>query len=259
MQTGAITNYIDVAQLTLYAFWIFFACLIYYLRTEDKREGYPLVSERSPNVRVEGFPPMPKPKLFLLPHGGTRMAPRVEAPEIVTGARPIGGWPGAPLQPTGNPMVDGVGAAAYAKRPDVPDHTFDTGAPKIVPLRAAPVFSLAAEDPDPRGMKAVGADGKVAGIISDVWVDQSEFIIRYLEVEIPSVEGGFRVLVPMNAAKIDGGQRRVTVRSILADQFAAVPKIKTPNQITMLEEDMIMAYYGGGELYATAARLGPLL
>ena len=25
MNTGAITGYIDVAQLTLYAFWIFFA------------------------------------------------------------------------------------------------------------------------------------------------------------------------------------------------------------------------------------------
>ena len=29
MQTGAITSYIDVAQLALYAFWIFFAGLIF--------------------------------------------------------------------------------------------------------------------------------------------------------------------------------------------------------------------------------------
>ena len=29
MHTGAITNYIDVAQLALYAFWIFFAGLVY--------------------------------------------------------------------------------------------------------------------------------------------------------------------------------------------------------------------------------------
>ena len=39
MQDGA---YLDVAQVTLYVFWIFFGCLIYYLRREDKREGYPL-------------------------------------------------------------------------------------------------------------------------------------------------------------------------------------------------------------------------
>ena len=45
MQTGAITGYIDVAQLVLYAFWLFFIGLIIYLRREDKREGYPLWSE----------------------------------------------------------------------------------------------------------------------------------------------------------------------------------------------------------------------
>ena len=31
MGTGAITQNIDIAQLVLYAFWIFFAGLIYYL------------------------------------------------------------------------------------------------------------------------------------------------------------------------------------------------------------------------------------
>jgi uncharacterized protein with PQ loop repeat len=31
MQTGAITQYVDVAQLVLYMFWIFFFGLIYYL------------------------------------------------------------------------------------------------------------------------------------------------------------------------------------------------------------------------------------
>ena len=44
MQTS-FTSYIDVAQVVLYGFWIFFAALIFYLRTEDKREGYPLQFE----------------------------------------------------------------------------------------------------------------------------------------------------------------------------------------------------------------------
>ena len=56
MGTGAITSYIDVAQVALYSFWVFFAGLIYYLRREDKREGYPLVSDRSDQIRVTGFP-----------------------------------------------------------------------------------------------------------------------------------------------------------------------------------------------------------
>ncbi|MFZ9154247.1 MAG: photosynthetic reaction center subunit H, partial [Burkholderiaceae bacterium] len=41
MGTGAITQYVDVAQLALYAFWVFFAILIYYLTIESKREGFP--------------------------------------------------------------------------------------------------------------------------------------------------------------------------------------------------------------------------
>jgi photosynthetic reaction center H subunit len=45
MGTGAITQYIDVAQLVLYLFWIFFAGLIYYLRRENQREGYPMETD----------------------------------------------------------------------------------------------------------------------------------------------------------------------------------------------------------------------
>lgn len=64
-----ITEYIDVAQLVLYAFWVFFFGLIYWLRKEDKREGYPLESDRR-NVMVQGWPPMPAPKRRLRAEGG---------------------------------------------------------------------------------------------------------------------------------------------------------------------------------------------
>ena len=39
MGTGAITQYVDVAQIVLYMFWLFFAGLIYYLLRENHREG----------------------------------------------------------------------------------------------------------------------------------------------------------------------------------------------------------------------------
>ncbi len=42
MGTGAITGYIDVAQIVLYIFWVFFFGLVYYLQMESKREGFPL-------------------------------------------------------------------------------------------------------------------------------------------------------------------------------------------------------------------------
>ena len=61
MGTGAITQYVDVAQIVLYMFWIFFAGLIYYLVRENHREGYPLDSERGV---IEGWPPTPSPTRF---------------------------------------------------------------------------------------------------------------------------------------------------------------------------------------------------
>ncbi len=56
--------YIDGAAIALYAFWLFFAGLIYYLRREDKREGYPLDSPQGPR---EGWPKMPRTKKFYRP------------------------------------------------------------------------------------------------------------------------------------------------------------------------------------------------
>lgn len=258
MQTGAITNYIDVAQLMLYAFWIFFAGLVIYLRREDKREGYPLESDRSGRIRVQGFPAMPRPKHFMLAHGGTASAPSEKRDTRSIAAKPIGAWLGAPLAPTGNPMLDGVGPASYAERADVPDLTVD-GQVKIVPLRAAPGFHLEKRDPDPRGMAVIGGDGAVGGTISDVWVDRSETLLRYFEVEVNTTNGARRVLVPTTFTKVNRRRRQVKVKSIFGRHFAQVPALRNPDQVTLLEEDRIAAYYAGGTLYAAPSRLGPIL
>ena len=59
--SAAFTQYVDVAQVVLYVFWAFLAGIILYLHVEDKREGYPLESERSPNITAgRRFPP-PRP------------------------------------------------------------------------------------------------------------------------------------------------------------------------------------------------------
>jgi photosynthetic reaction center H subunit len=257
--TGAITGYIDVAQLTLYAFWIFFAGLIFYLRREDKREGYPLKSDRSEHVSVQGFPPLPTPKTFLLHNGGTVQAPRGELPEAVL-ARPAEPWPGAPLIPTGNPMIDGVGPCAYADRSDVPEMMFENEhETRIVPLRQAPEYFFALEDPEPIGMEVFGLDRARAGVVTDGWIDRSEMLLRYLEVAVDTTAGLRSVLLPMNLTKVNRKARRILVRSITAAQFATVPGLRNPDQVTALEEDKIMAYYGGGNLYATPRRQEPLL
>jgi len=258
MHTGAITSYIDVAQLALYAFWIFFAGLVFYLRREDKREGYPLESEGPSRGIVQGFPPMPRPKTFLLQHGGVRVVPDPSRTEPPLAAVPIGRWPGSPLEPTGDPMKDGVGPASYANRADTPDLTVE-GHARIVPMRVAKEFSVAASDPDPRGMTVKAIQGETAGVVRDIWIDRSESVIRYLEVELATASGARNVMLPINFTRIDGGRRRIRVKAIRAEQFAFVPALKNPDSITLREEDQIMGYFGGGHLYATESRLGPLL
>jgi photosynthetic reaction center H subunit len=258
MQAGAITATFDVAQLTLYVFWGFFFLLVLYLHRENKREGYPLITNRGPRVTVEGFPPVPSPKVFHLHDGTVRYAPREEAPIEVNGI-PANSFPGAPLDPTGNPMLSGMGPGAWAERPDVPDMSFDDQLPKIVPLRTAGDFFLAWEDPDPRGMMVVGNDGVVAGTISDAWIDRSEVVIRYLEIKLEASLGAHSVLVPVNFVDIKRRQGVVKVGHILGAQFADVPMLKNPDVVTFLEEEKICAYYGAGQLYSTPDSAKPLI
>jgi photosynthetic reaction center H subunit len=248
-------SYIDLAQIVLYCFWIFFAGLVVYLLRENKREGYPLISpdRRNSRVVVRGWPDLPEPKTFKLRSGAEVTVPRREVAWELK-AVPAAPAPGSPLDPTGNPMLDGIGPAAYALRADVPDTTRE-GDPKIVPLRVAADHHLDDRDPDPRGLLVIGADGEVGGTVCDAWVDRSEALIRYLEVELDGESR--RVLLPINFTIID--RRAVRVRAILGHQFKDVPVLRHPDQVTLLEEDRICGYYGGGTLYATPARLEPLL
>jgi photosynthetic reaction center H subunit len=177
------TQYIDLAQVILYLFIAFFLGLVYYLHQENKREGYPLESERSAHIAVQGFPAVPAAKTYLLADGSKVFAPRVNPQD----ERPVNGSPiakflGAPIAPNGNPMTAGVGPGAYAERLDIPDATIH-GTPKLVPLRKATGFYLDHSDPNPVGMSVVGNDGQLGGVVRDAWVDVAEYIIRYYEVE----------------------------------------------------------------------------
>jgi photosynthetic reaction center H subunit len=258
MGKGAITGYIDVAQIVLYMFWIFFAGLIYYLQRESKREGFPL-ENHLPNGRSftsPGLIGMPSPKTFKLPHGGEVSVPNNKVSPQPLMAQPLYGVNGSPLVPTGNPMLDGVGPGSYADRRDESELATD-GKPVIAPLRAAPGMGVSGNDADPRGMTVYGADGVAAGTVRDVWVDRAEFMFRYLEVSLPTATALGSVLLPVNFSRI--GRDGVDVQAILGAQFAAVPRTRQPDSVTLLEEEKICAYFGAGTLYATPSRQEPLI
>jgi photosynthetic reaction center H subunit len=124
-------------------------------------------------------------------------------------------------------------------------------------MRVATDFSVATEDMDPRGVPVLGADGVTGGYVADLWVDRSEPIIRFYEVEVPSA-GGRRVLLPSGLARVNKTMRRIEVATILGRHFAGVPGLANPDQVTLAEEDRIYGYYGGGSLYADPERAEPL-
>ncbi len=257
MGTGAFTGYIDTAQIALYIFWVFFFGLIFYLRREDRREGYPLEKDTDGQLETVGALWMAEPKTFRLADGSEVQAPndkRDSTRELR--ARRLAVWPGAPIEPTGNPMLDGVGPGGYALRADHPEMTHE-GEPKIVPARLLPAFSVAPEDPDPRGMDVVGADGAVGGTVSEIWIDRAEHLIRYLEVDVPITDGMRKVLLPVTFTVTNRRKQQIAVNAILGSQFADVPMLANSDQVTMLEEEKICAYYGAGQLYATPQRVDP--
>jgi photosynthetic reaction center H subunit len=253
MQFGAITGYIDLAQIILYIFWLFFFGLIYYLIRESHREGYPMQTDGL-SLEVQGWP-VPKPKVFKTVHGDVTV-PDLKRGEPDYQAADTYASPGSPIEPKGNPLLAGVGPGAWSNRADVPDRMM-SGAPSIVPLRVATDFNVSPNDSDPRGLPVIGGDNLPGGKVVDIWVDQAEVLFRFLEVETPTANGPRRVLLPIPFARI--GSTSVKVNSIFASQFAGVPGLKNPDQVTMFEEEKITGYYGAGTLYAEPQRGEPII
>jgi photosynthetic reaction center H subunit len=252
-----LTPGIDVALLVFYAFVLFFILLVFYLRREDRREGYPLEHEFTGRLESEGGPFLTAlPKTFKLSFGrGTVTTPTQGREPVEIAARFTDRFPGAPYAPTGNPLVDGIGPASYANRAKHPDIDME-GHPRIVPMGSALDYTIERRDPDPRGMPVLGCDGVLAGTVSELWIDRADRLIRYLAVDLTA---GGTVLVPMMMANVQGGHRRVLCDAVTAAQFADAPRIEATDRITLYEEDRILGYFGGGYLYATPDRQEPLL
>lgn len=172
--------------------------------------------------------------------------------------RPSASHPGAAVEPTGDPMKDGVGAAAWADRADRPDLTLE-GEPKIQPMSLLTGWEFHPRDPNPLGAPVIAADGATAGTVDDAWVDRSEPAIRYLSVKLAA--GGGSVLLPMGYAKVKKsleGAVSIHVKALMASHFADVPRPRAADRITLLEEDKVVAWYAGGYRYAHPSRLDPL-
>ena len=248
MVGGTFFGNVDLASVSIWLFWLFFAGLIFYLQTENMREGYPLEDENGDPSANQGPFPLPKDKTFTLPNGQGELT----VPSGARGDRDdlalehIPGAAGNPFMPTGDPMVDGVGPASWAPRHDVPELD-GHGHPKIVPMAGLEDFFVSAGR-DPRGLPVLSRDDQVVGTVTDMWVDPAEHEVRYLEYELEEEYGQGTRLVPITMARIK--PKWVMVRSLNRCHFAGTPQIATPGQITKLEDEKICGWYAGGTLYS---------
>lgn len=244
----------DLASLSIWLFWGFFALLIFYLQTENMREGYPLETEDGRAAPNQGPFPVPKPKTFRLPHGQGDVTVPSAANEAAHRRENLAlartaVSEGFPHAPTGNPLADGVGPASWVPRRDVPEMD-GHGHAKIQPMAHAAEMKVAAGR-DPRGLPVQAGDLEVVGRIVDMWVDVPEQMVRYLEVELNS---GARRLLPMTMAKIWAD--RVRINALTSDLFDGIPATKSTTEVTKLEEDKISGYVAGGYLYAKGRKFG---
>ena len=127
-----LTAGLDVAELCLWAFFLFFLGLIIYLRREDRREGYPKEDDITGAVESPGgFLEMPLTKVFKMPFGLplAYAPPRDNRDLMQLNARRTAPWAGSPLVPTGNPLTAGVGPGSWANRADRPDLNMEGPSP----------------------------------------------------------------------------------------------------------------------------------
>ncbi len=238
----------DLASLAIWGFWIFFAGLIFYLQTENMREGYPLVDEDGNESPNQGPFPVPKDKTFSLPHGrGDVTVPsgqHGDRDNLALARTSVAG--GSPHAPTGDPMADGVGPASWAPRRDVPELDAH-GHAKIKPMSKLDEFFVSAGR-DPRGLPVLSKDDQVVAHVSDMWVDEAEQLVRYLEIDLESEYGSGKRLMPITMSKIKN--KWVAVNSLSKEHFAGIPTTASAGQITLLEEEKIMAWFAGGTLYS---------
>lgn len=243
----------DLASLAIWLFWGFFALLVYYLQTENMREGFPFENEDGTAASNQAIFPLPKAKTFNLPMGRGSVTVPSAANEAAHRRSDLAlvpsGSEGFPLVPTGNPMLDGVGPASWVPRKDEPELDAH-GHAKIQPMASVAGMSVSAGR-DPRGLPVQAGDLEVVARVKELWVDAPEQLVRYLEIDLNS---GSSRLVPMTMCKIWAD--RVRINALTSDLFDAIPATKNLTSVTKLEEDKISAYVASGWMYAKGRKRG---
>lgn len=119
-------------------------------------------------------------------------------------------------------------------------------------------FKVVDGEPDIRGWKVLGMDGRKAGKVHDLLVDTAAMQVRYLDVELDrSTTGGVKgrhVLVPIGVAQLDDDHDDVRLPQLSLMQLADMPAFEH-RTITREEELQLLGRFGTVGSAATAGTL----
>ena len=181
---GELTAHMDVAQVVLYAFWVFFAGLVFYLRREDRREGYPLEAEVPGHFKARNSCWIPEPKMFLRADGRQGPCPELQggrAPDQRAEGRALAG---RAAHPDGRSDARRRRPRQLRRAPRRALHRPLT-ATICSPRSASPRTSRSpSEGANPARLRRGRADGVAAGASATCGSTARKSIVRYFEVKL---------------------------------------------------------------------------
>ena len=220
MNHAYIVGTFDVAELAFLLFFGFFhrRWWLYLNKERPPRRGSVLEDEQEP----ARFPRlaaclMATRKSCKLRNGrGTYVPERCSARDDINVAG-VQGFrsAGAPWVPTGDPMKDGMGPAAWANRSKYPDLTFD-GRPRIVPIAQSHELIIAPNDPQLIGWPVMAAD-KEDGRHGERYLGRSGRTPDPLSRSREATTGK-KVLAPMMVATVHGNGLLDALLPIIEDK-----------------------------------------
>ena len=204
-------------------------------------------SDRAPSVRVQGYPADPGSQGVPPAPTATRLS-AATASDTRPRSTPsqTAAWPGAPLEPTGNPHGRRRRSRLLCAARRHAGRTIDGAPHDRADARRDRLLGSRTRDPDPRGMPVVGCRRRSGrGSVGDIWVDRSEPQIRFWKWKLGA---GGAVLLPvgLRARRQAAPAHRGRVDLLRAASSPASPRLSNPDQVTLAEEDRITGYYGGG-------------
>lgn len=116
----------------------------------------------------------------------------------------------------------------------------------LAPLDQLDDIDVASGEPDPRGWKVIGRDGKTIGKVDHLIGDTGAMKVRYLDIDVDRgiTKKDFHVLVPIGHVALDRDDKRVRISGLDTTTVATLPAY-THGPISRADEERTYKFFSG--------------